>query len=271
MEAQVTNTFNFRLLSVIPSRDETGHTVTKLTFQDGERDPIDIEVPYSHMYSMLELGQIIQATLIGPNQYNIHFPFDKAAGPYIGTLITCPFCGNILIGLEEGELQNLFCFNPACETDPYRQLFFTFNNLNIVADYESLEFLFHYMTRYAITNMHLLNIFGFLDSLVTTMAIVPNGLRNIHLKLKLFLKNCRPSEFLRMLKIPPVYYEQIVIFDDMFGSVETFYEAMQNYRSMKLSLPTYDDNLMNLIYANLHLNQIYINQFFTQRNLAVSN
>lgn len=270
MGTNIVETEDFTITDMIEDRDEYGVVVTKLKLVNNTNNSLEVRLPYSNKYRTVPIGTIVPVSIDKFGKVNITFDFPEYDGPYIGNMNQCPFCNTVLLNLTEGLSNELYCFNPECEVDFRRQLLFTFKNLNIILTDIQMNEIWNIMSIVCRPAKHLLAIFHYLHQLVITGGVLSEGLHDVYMKIVNFYKNCSPSDFLKVLKIPPVYYDAISIFDAAYDTVEDFYNGMQNYRSLHGSLLGYDSNMMNLIYAILHTNSEYTNEFFTQKNIAIS-
>lgn len=245
-----------RLIAAVPQRDEAGVTISKLTLVADSNESVIVEVPYSTDYNNL-LGSLVPITLqVG--RVDLHIGSDDTE-PYIGRHIPCPYCGTTLISTRADRLE-LVCFNPACDTDLIRKLYYTFSRLNISISDAELRFIITMMSTLNVLDIHLLSIIQMLRATLTADSTQMHI--GIYIKLASFISQCKPSEFLILLQIPREYYEQIQVFDLNWDTVQGFFDAMQNYRSLDPGLLAYDANLMTLVYTNLHVNRNYVEEFF---------
>ena len=252
----------YKFCSSTNRRDATGTINCVIVLEDTNGVRITVEVPYNPAYASLSNDTWFSTDIVGTSV--TLYREDDSTLNNIGRLIVCPYCNYPLINIEEGYNSNLYCCNPGCHEngDMPGKLFFILTVLNIHASNEELQALIEFMKFYKFNDFHFISV---AQALADKNVINPTC-RNIRNQIKAILKNGLPSDFLKILSIPDIYYDRITVFDTMFSTVEDFHDAMHNYRRLNQVMVGYDSNMMSLIYSNLFINNKLVTEYFNMRN-----
>lgn len=262
------HSIQYNLDGVFPKRHGDGRIVSAFHLSQNDEKYI-VEYPYNSDYHNYTLGSNIYGTPVSRDMIELNFSNEfNSSNTNISQL--CPFCNTILINLLEDTNSDLYCFNPTCGPDPKERLYFITYRLNIPLTEDELLMCFDIMAYKAPTSISLLGLLELFYNLNFSKPIINNIQLSIYEKLVYKVRHASVSDFLKIIGIPEIYDDELLLFDAIFDNIEDFYFEMSNYRSMSTRLPTYNPNLMNLIYTNLQVNKWYINLFFSLQSKLMS-
>lgn len=256
------HSIQYNIDGVLPIRHNDGRVVSQFHLSNNTGEKYTIEYPYNSDYHTNLNNSTVRGTPVTGGMIELNFNQVSELFSLNSTGL-CPFCKTILINLLEDTNSDLYCFNPTCGPDPKERLYFITYRLNIPLTSDELDLCFDLLAYKDPRTISLLGILELLHNLNISNPITNNIAISVYEKLKYTVINATVSDFLKIIGIPEIYDDELMLFDVVFDNINEFCFEMHNYRAMSTKLPTYNPNLMNLIYTNLQVNKWYIDLFFS--------